>query len=74
MDSSTWAGTLTRLTPAERRVLQRLAQGLSNKEIAASLDCSHKTVENHLVAMTKKFEPRARREELIRWAWEYRHV
>ncbi len=35
------------LTPREMEVLKRLAQGLSNKEIAIDLDMSVRTVESH---------------------------
>jgi len=62
------------MTRAERTVVQSLAHGRSNVEVATDLGCSRKTVENHLVSITKKFDPRARREELIRWSWEYRDV
>ncbi len=35
------------LTPREMEVMKRLAQGLSNKEIAIDLDMSVRTVESH---------------------------
>jgi DNA-binding CsgD family transcriptional regulator len=74
MDSAKFASAVSGMTAAERRVLQSLAHGRSNVEVADALGCSRKTVENHLVALTRKFEPRARREELIRWSWEFRDV
>lgn len=37
-----------RLTKAEHRVATRVAQGLSNKDIAVQLSVSHRTVEMHL--------------------------
>jgi DNA-binding CsgD family transcriptional regulator len=40
------AGT-ARLTPREREILQLLAEGNSNKEIAAKLGISVKTAETH---------------------------
>lgn len=40
-------GELDRLTPRQREVLQRLAEGLATKEIAARLHLSPKTVETH---------------------------
>lgn len=38
---------LSPLTPRQRAILQRVAQGLSSKEIAAELELSVKTVVNH---------------------------
>lgn len=74
MDREKFREALGQMTSAQRRVLQSLAAGRSNVEVAEDLGCSRKTVENHLVAITKTFEPRARREELIRWSWEFRDV
>jgi len=72
MDRERFRAAIAEMTAAQRCVLQVLAQGRSNIEVAEELGCSRKTVENHLVVITKKFSPRARREELIRWAWEFR--
>jgi DNA-binding NarL/FixJ family response regulator len=44
----------TELTPAERRVLQTLELGLSNKAIAAVLIVSPRTVESHLSNLLAK--------------------
>lgn len=46
--------TLDLLTPREREVLQLLAEGLSNQEIADQLSISVKTVETHRGNMMKK--------------------
>jgi len=43
-----------RLTPAEHRVLERVMLGETNKEIAAQLECSHRTVEFHLAHIFRK--------------------
>jgi two-component system response regulator NreC len=48
------SGTLDLLTPREREVLQLLAEGLSNQEIADQLSISVKTVETHRGNMMKK--------------------
>jgi DNA-binding CsgD family transcriptional regulator len=45
---------VVRLTAAERRVLDRLMLGETNKEIAAVLGCSPRTVEFHLAHLFSK--------------------
>src|SRR5215203_6492295 len=45
-----------RLTSREREVVQLLAEGRSNKEIAKSLDLSIKTVESHRAALMRKLD------------------
>jgi DNA-binding CsgD family transcriptional regulator len=42
------------LTPREQQIRDRLGRGMSNKEIAAELDLSVKTVENHVNAVLRK--------------------
>jgi DNA-binding NarL/FixJ family response regulator len=42
------------LTQREREILQRLAEGLSAKEIGAELDISVRTVESHRASMMRK--------------------
>jgi two-component system response regulator DegU len=44
------------LTPREREVLQCIAQGMSNKEIAVSLYISQKTVKNHISSIFRKLD------------------
>jgi|SRR6185369_845687 len=46
----------TQLTSREREVLQLLAEGQSNKEVAASLHISIKTVETHRARIMSKLE------------------
>lgn len=45
---------LSLLTPREREVLQLMAQGLTNSEIATSLFISHHTVKNHVSNIYRK--------------------
>ena len=45
---------LGELTPRERSVLERIARGLDNAEIAASLGLSEKTVRNHITRVFDK--------------------
>lgn len=44
------------LTPREKEVLQRLAQGLQNKEIAAALVISERTVKFHVSSILAKLD------------------
>lgn len=54
------------LTPRERDVLEQLARGLANKEIAATLRCTVKTVEAHVTSMLRKMRAESRAEVLAR--------
>ncbi len=46
--------TWERLTPRERLVLRRVAEGRTNREIAAELALSHKTVDSHHTNLMRK--------------------
>jgi DNA-binding CsgD family transcriptional regulator/exonuclease VII small subunit len=56
------AATGDELTPAETRVAELVAKGLSNKEVAAALVVTPKTVEAHLGRIYRKLEIRRRSE------------
>jgi LuxR family transcriptional regulator, maltose regulon positive regulatory protein len=43
------------LTGREREVLDHIARGLSNKEIATALRCAPKTVECHVTSLLRKY-------------------
>jgi DNA-binding NarL/FixJ family response regulator len=47
-------GSLQALTPREREIIQLVAEGKSNKEVAVTLEISTKTVEAHRANMMRK--------------------
>jgi len=59
------------LSEREAEVLRLIASGYSNKEIAAQLSLSVKTVEAHVSAVLRKLQLSSRH-ELTRWATERR--
>ena len=59
-------GRLTRLSAQERAILPLLAEGKTNKEIAASLKLSDKTVKNYLANIFDKLQVH-RRTEAVSW-------
>lgn len=56
------------LTPREREVLELLAQGLPNKQIADRLGISDHTVKFHVNAITNKLGAQSRTEAVVRAA------
>ena len=57
--------TITRLTPREREVLQALAAGLSDREIAHQLLVSTETVRTHMVNLLHKLGVDSRLKALV---------
>lgn len=57
----------TRLTPREREIVQLLAEGKSNKEVATALDISVKTAETHRTNIMRKLDLHSI-SELVRYA------
>jgi DNA-binding NarL/FixJ family response regulator len=58
--------SLSALTKTEIRVLSFLGRGHSNKEIAAHLECSVKTVKNHLNSIFQKLTVSNRTEAVVK--------
>ncbi len=56
----------SRLTPRQWKVLERVALGETNKEIARNLDISEKTVRNYLVQVFERLNVH-RRAEAAAW-------
>jgi two-component system response regulator DegU len=61
------------LTPSEQRVLESLAQGLSNKEIAQELWLTQQTVKFHLTNIYRRLGV-TNRTEAVRHAYKHRLV
>lgn len=57
------------LTPTETKVVQLVAKGLSNREVAEKLSVSRRTIESHVSNMLNKTSLN-NRTELARWAIE----
>jgi DNA-binding NarL/FixJ family response regulator len=60
------AGLLEPLSDREREILQLLAQGLSNSEIAARLSLAHGTVKNYVTNILQKLGARDRTQAALR--------
>ncbi|HSG77319.1 MAG TPA: response regulator [Burkholderiales bacterium] len=59
------AAPFSELTPREREILERIADGLSNKMIARALDISDGTVKLHVKAILRKLGMRSRVEAAV---------
>lgn len=66
MGSANSEASLVALTKTEIKVLSNLGKGQSNKEIAASLTCSVKTIKNHLNSMFQKLSVSNRTEAVVK--------
>ena len=64
-ESSAVGQALASLTPRERDVLQALADGLSDKEIAARFSLGPKTVRTHMANMLGKLDVDSRLQALV---------
>lgn len=66
MGTANSEASLVALTKTEIKVLSNLGQGQSNKEIAAALACSVKTIKNHLNSMFQKLSVSNRTEAVVK--------
>lgn len=66
MGSSGYDSAPDSLTATEIKVMALLGKGKSNKEIAAELDCSVKTVKNHLNSIFQKLGVNNRTEAVVK--------
>jgi DNA-binding NarL/FixJ family response regulator len=55
------------LRPREREIMQFIAEGLSNREIAARLVISEKTVKNHICSIYQRLGVQGRGEAISHW-------
>ena len=53
------------LTPRETETLDYIAQGYTNKQIAAELKISDQTIKNHIASIMRKLNANARTEAVI---------
>ena len=53
------------ITPRETEVLNYIAQGYLNKQIAAKLDISEQTIKNHVTSILRKLNANARTEAVV---------
>ena len=66
MSDASAEASLVALTKTEIRVMALLGRGKSNKEIAKELDCSVKTIKNHLNSVFQKLEVSNRTEAVVK--------
>lgn len=53
------------LTPRETEILNYMAQGYFNKQIAAKLNISEQTIKNHITSILRKLDANARTEAVV---------
>ncbi len=61
------AGPALSLTPREREVLRWLSAGKTDRDIAAIIGCSHRTVQKHLQSAYEKLGVETRTAAVMRW-------
>jgi pimeloyl-ACP methyl ester carboxylesterase/DNA-binding CsgD family transcriptional regulator len=63
--ASTGGGAFDKLTPRERELVELIAQGLDNAQIAVRLEVSEKTVRNHITSIFAKLEVENRAQAIV---------
>jgi len=58
-------GFISPLTPREGEILNYIAQGYFNKQIAAELNISEQTIKNHVTSILRKLNANARTEAVV---------
>ena len=58
-------GFISPLTPREKEILNYIARGYLNKQIAAELDISEQTIKNHVTSILRKLNANARTEAVV---------
>ena len=58
-------GVIAPLTPRETEILNYIARGYLNKQIAAELDISEQTIKNHVTSILRKLNANARTEAVV---------
>ncbi len=58
-------GFTSPLTPREKEILNYIAKGYLNKQIAAELDISEQTIKNHVTSILRKLNANARTEAVV---------
>jgi len=58
-------GFISPLTPREKEILNYIAQGYLNKEIAIELGISEQTIKNHVTSILRKLNANARTEAVV---------
>jgi DNA-binding NarL/FixJ family response regulator len=64
--ASARAAPFPSLTPRETELVELIAQGLDNAQIAARLALSEKTVRNHITSVFAKLEVENRSQAIVR--------
>jgi pimeloyl-ACP methyl ester carboxylesterase/DNA-binding CsgD family transcriptional regulator len=59
-------GRFLTLTPREAQILEHIAQGIDNAQIAARLDLSEKTVRNHITSIFDKIGVESRAQAIVK--------